>query len=115
MINQNDEDDDSIYDISIHKVLRTGEILTILVDVVILVSIYLGFDPRSMTSKNFEYASISEHMFYFYIFAGFFPLVYFYIEDRRLYRNESPSKIWYTLMGLSCVITWCAVGWIVAN
>lgn len=94
------------------KLVRLGECLTLFIIILIVISIFAGLDARSMAIKNFENIKLVKNMYIFYFVVGFFPIIYLYIEDRRMERKERESKLWYGAMAFATLIIWTAIGWI---
>ena len=94
------------------KLVRLGECLTLFIVFLVLLSILLGLDARSMAMRSFDNAKLVDKMSIFYFLVGIFPVIYLYIEDRRFHSGERQSKIWYMLMAGACLAIWAAIGWI---
>lgn len=96
------------------KLVRLGEILTLIIVVLVVASIFVGLDARSMADRNFENIKFVKNMQMFYYLVGVFPLMYLYVEDRRIEKQYKASKRWYWIMAIASLVIWTAIGWVVA-
>ena len=108
----NEDEEDKIIDAQNNSMIRVSEAIVVLIAILMLITVIMGIDARSLAIKSASNIERSANAVYLYYTMGVFPLIYLYIEDRRLADEQKASWLWYGLMVSSTLVIWSIIGWV---